>query len=191
VHAQEGPEPLIASTPESRDVWSIGSRLWARTRTGAKDKWEEAHLVSEESSPGSPISRASAGVYQKCSNAECPTGRGAYLARGGQAIGCITHLSMGKLPHTREGAGALETPAPLASLGRSLLWLLLANSGVHSHHERTHHDIARPLLGHAGANPEDIQGGHTERGVGVELHIGEGAIPALPVKLLRRSLDDL
>jgi hypothetical protein len=114
------------------------------------------------------------------------------LPRQGRAGHRLYHSSFdGEVAtHTREGR-VLRDPGPLASLGRSLLWLLLANSGVHSHHERTHHDIARPLLGHAGANPEDIQGGHTERGVGVELHIGEGAIPALPVKLLRRSLDDL
>jgi hypothetical protein len=49
-----------------------GPRLCARSRAGAKDKGEGARLVSEESSPGSLISRASAMKCQR--GAECPTG---------------------------------------------------------------------------------------------------------------------
>src|SRR5215212_7501552 len=56
--------------PRSRDAWGIGPGLWARRRTGAKDKGEGARLVSEESSPRFLIrSRASGDVGEEMPSA--------------------------------------------------------------------------------------------------------------------------
>jgi hypothetical protein len=85
-----------------------------------------------------------------------------------------------------KGRDPEQDPGP--GLACSLLLWQLPDSGIYGHHERAHDQVARPLLGNPITDPKDLERCSTERGVGVEQHIGERAIPALAVQIQIRDL---